>query len=145
MTRLRTVTLAVLMGLSGLVLATEPVALKKSTQPVADSNCRNVSDLTGQVHSFCGSPAQWVEFESRMAKLDQGFSCRSVRGSYRGTHRDSQPLCLFARQWEYMSRIRSSQGGDTAAGGLGGSAGFGDAMGQMLSMTVNANGYPAPR
>jgi hypothetical protein len=90
MRHLPTVTLAMMTGLSGLVLATEPAATRNSAQSVANSSCRNVTDLEGKVHSYCGSVAQWHEFDIRMAKLDHGFSCRSVKGS--------QPLCLFARQ-----------------------------------------------
>jgi hypothetical protein len=138
MRHLHTVTMVVLMGVSGLVLATEPAAVKKPAQPVADSSCRNVSNMTGKVQTWCGTSAQWAEFDSRMAKLDKGFSCRPYKGA--------PPLCLFAKQWEYMSSLNSRQGGNTAAGGLGGSAGFGDAAGQMLSMSVNANGTrPAAR
>ncbi len=131
MRHLQTVTLAVMMGLSGLVLATEPAAIKKSARSVANSSCRNVTDLEGKVRSYCGSVAQWHEFDIRMAKRDHGFSCRSVK--------DSQPLCLFARQWEYVDRMYSPQRGSIN------SDGFGAAAGQMLAMSINSIGNPAIR
>jgi hypothetical protein len=128
MRQLHNVTLVLLMGLSGLVLATEPPPdIRKSVQPPADSSCRNVTDLEGKVHSYCGSAAQWARFDNQMAKLHKGFSCRSVKGS--------QPLCLFAAQWTYLERKRVPQGGVQTY------AGFGEAVGQMLSMSIDANGY----
>jgi hypothetical protein len=57
MRHLHTVTLAMLMGFTGLVLATEPPAA---------------------AHSYCGSAANWVEFDSQMAKLDKDFSSMSI-------------------------------------------------------------------
>jgi hypothetical protein len=81
-------------------VAAPPEAVKTSAQtpakPTAKSTCRNVSSLTGVVQSMCGTAAQWAEFDSRMVKLDKGFSCRPVPGS--------RPLCLFARQWQYVER-----------------------------------------
>jgi hypothetical protein len=101
MRKLHTLALAAVMALSGLGCATAPTAaVHKTAQPVAESSCRDVTDLKGKVQSYCATPAQWAEFDSRMAQLDQGFSCRPVKGS--------QPLCLFARQWDYMKAMHAS-------------------------------------
>lgn len=132
MRQLHTLTVAVLMGLSGLGCATAPpAAVQNPARPVADSECRNVTSLEGKVHSYCGSAAQWAEFDSQMAKLDQGFSCRPVKGS--------QPLCLFARQWEYVGRMNALQHGGIP------SHGFGDDEGRRSAMAIENNEYAAVR
>ncbi len=98
MKRIHTLSLAMLMGLSSLALATEPTApIQKPEQAVAETSCRNVTDLQGTVHSYCGTAAKWAEFDKQMAKLDKGFSCKSIKES-------PQQLCLFAKQWEYVNR-----------------------------------------
>jgi hypothetical protein len=90
--------LAVQMGLSGGGCATVPLgATQDPVRSVADSGCRNLASFNGKVQSYCGTPAQWAELDSRMAQLGQGFSCRPVKGS--------QPLCQFAKQWEYTDRM----------------------------------------
>ena len=127
MRHLHNVTLVVLMGLSGLVLATEPpAATMRSVKPAADSSCRNVSDLKGKVHSYCGSAAKWAEFDSQMAKLDKDFSCHQVSGS--------QVLCLFARQWEHVDRMYGQQ-----QNAIVNSNGAGAETGKLSSMSVDSN------
>lgn len=109
MRQLHTLALTVLMGLSGLGCATAPsAAVHDPSQPIANSSCRNVTSLEGRVQSMCATPAQWAEFDSRMAQLDQGFSCRPVKGS--------QPLCLFARQWKYVERTNALRAGALSNG-----------------------------
>lgn len=99
-----TLLLAVLIGASGLGCATAPPgAAHDPAKPVAKSECRNVTSLTGKVQSYCGTPAQWAQFDSQMAQLDQGFSCKPVKGS--------QPLCLFAKQWDSVERNNALRAG----------------------------------
>lgn len=130
--QLHTLTLAVLVGLSGLGCATVPPAAEQNpAQPVADSSCRNVTSLEGKVHSYCGSAAQWAEFDSKMAKLDQGFSCRSVKDS-------PQQLCLFAKQWGNMGRMNALQHGGKLSNGFGDEA-------QRSAMAIENNEYAAVR
>ena len=132
MRHLHNVTLVVLMGLSGLVLATEPpAAAEKSARFAADSSCRNVSDLKGKVHSYCDSAAKWAEFDSQMAKLDKGFSCHQVSGS--------QVLCLFARQWEHVDRMYGQQQNATVN-----SNGAGAETGKLSSMSIDSNPVSPP-
>ena len=132
MRHLHTVTLTMLMGFTGLVLATEPpAAAKKSAQPAADSSCRNVSDLKGKVHSYCGSAAKWAEFDSQMAKLDKDFSCHQVSGS--------QVLCLFARQWEHVDRMYGQQ-----QNAIVNSNGAGPETGKLSSMSIDSNPVSPP-
>ena len=102
-------------ALQALSVAAPSEAVKTSAQaPVKSalkSTCRNVSSLTGVVQSMCGTAAQWTEFESRMVKLDKGFSCKPVPGS--------RPLCLFAKQWQYVERnnlLRSNTPGQNGFG-----------------------------
>ncbi len=138
MKHINTVTLVVLMGLSCAVLATEPpTAATTAGRSVAASSCRNVSDLKGKIHSYCGSAAQWVEFDSKMAKLDQGFSCRPNEGSQ---------LCLFARQWDYMDRNYAQQRGTQnfidrmyALRGIVTSDGAGAEVGRLSAMSIDSN------
>ena len=93
-------------------VAAPPEAAKTSAQALhitAKSTCRNVSSLTGVVQSMCGTAAQWAEFDSRMAKLDKGFSCKPMK--------DSVPLCLFARQWQNLEREQTLRHGTVQNGG----------------------------
>jgi hypothetical protein len=130
MRQLHTLALAVLAGLSGLGCATAPTgAALDPAQPVADSSCRNVTSLTGKVQPLCGTAAEWAEFDSRMAQLDQGFSCKPVKGS--------QPLCLFARQWEHVNRRKALLSGPLPNG-------FGDEA-QRSAMAIEHNEYAAAR
>jgi hypothetical protein len=126
MRHLPTVTLAVLMGVTGLVLAESPSVAITSAKPAADSSCRNVSDLKGRVHSYCGSAAKWAEFDSQMAKLDKDFSCHQVSGS--------QVLCLFARQWEHVDRMYGQQ-----QNAIVNSNGAGAETGKLSSMSIDSN------
>jgi hypothetical protein len=111
MRHLRTLSFTVLLaGFSGLACATAPAgAEQKPARAGADSVCRNVTTMTGRIQSYCGNAAQWAEFDSRMAQLGKGFSCKPVKGS--------QPLCLFAEQWKYVQQKNLLRAG-TAPGGF---------------------------
>jgi hypothetical protein len=102
MRKLHWIALAALLGLSvlGCASVTPPASRNLSWLP-AHAHCRNVASPDGTIRSYCGSPEQWAEFDSRMAQVDQGLSCRRSR--------TSQPLCLFAKQWNYMDTHRTSR------------------------------------
>jgi Secretin and TonB N terminus short domain len=101
----------------------------KSAQVPETTTCRNVSSLTGVVQSMCGTPAQWAEFDSGMAKLDKGFSCKPMKGSV--------PLCLFAKQWQHVERNRMLRGNTLQNG-------FGDGA-QRSAMAIENSEYNAVR
>jgi hypothetical protein len=107
MRQLHTLALALFAGLSGLGCATAPMG---AAPGLAESRCRNVPSLAlpGKVEPLCGSPAEWAEFDRRVAELRQGFSCRPVK--------DSLPLCLFASQWKDVDRRNARQAGWQSAG-----------------------------
>jgi len=84
---------------SPVLVAAPPEAARTSAKVPEKSTCRNVSSLAGVVQSMCGTPEQWTEFDSRMAKLDKGFSCKPMKGSI--------PLCLFAKQWQNLQRDKT--------------------------------------
>jgi hypothetical protein len=130
MRRQHSLALALFVGLTGLGCATAPTGTAHGrVQLVADSNCRNVPSQSGRIESLCGSPAEWAEFDRRIAELRQGFSCRPVRGSL--------PLCLFARQWEYLNRLNARRAGTQ-------SSSFGDEA-RMSAMAISTNDYSAIR
>ena len=80
---------------------------------------------------MCGTAAQWAEFDSRMVKLDKGFSCKPVPGS--------RPLCLFAKQWQYVERNNLLRSNVTTNG-------FGIVDGARESaMAIEHNEYNAVR
>jgi hypothetical protein len=117
-------------------VAAPPEAVKSSAQAPAQSTekstCRNVSSLTGVVQSMCGTAAQWAEFDRRMVKLDKGFSCKPVPGS--------RPLCLFAKQWQYVERnnlLRSNAPGQNGFGLVDGA--------RESAMAIEHNEYNAVR
>jgi hypothetical protein len=108
MRHLHILALVMLVGFSGLALATSPLAVQKTARAGADSVCRNVTSMEGRIQSWCGSKAQWAEFDSRMAKLDKGFSCKSVKGS--------PQLCMFAKQWKFVERKNTLNAGAKPSG-----------------------------
>jgi hypothetical protein len=130
MRQLHTVALAALIGVSGLGCATAPPgAAHDPAQPVADAGCRDVTSLEGKVQTYCGTPEQWARFDSQMAALGQGFSCKPVKGA--------RPLCLFARQWDYVSQVNAMRTGLAPSNFFEGS--------KSSAMAIERNEYPAVR
>jgi hypothetical protein len=133
MRHLHTVALAALFGLSALGCATVTPPAAKNDAATADTSCRKIATpdgtSNGALKEYCGTAAQWVEFDSRAALA--GVRCRKTS--------KSDTVCLFNKQWENLARVYSPQPGIVGSDGY---AGFGERAGQMLSMSISSLGYP---
>jgi hypothetical protein len=100
MRQLHSIALAAVFGLTAFGCATVTPPTSQHQASSADTSCRNVASPDGKVQSYCGTAEQWAEFDSSIAKVDQGLSCRNVN--------TSRALCLYAKQWKYANRHLSA-------------------------------------
>ncbi|HTQ99365.1 MAG TPA: hypothetical protein VMH83_05225 [Candidatus Acidoferrum sp.] len=74
----------------------------QTVAPAAEAICRQVTTTTDGIRkeqNYCGTAAQWAEFDRRTSLMNAGVTCRNAR--------TEQELCMTAQEWQKYDHRRS--------------------------------------